>query len=201
MNAPVSTNAKVALKSDSKDVPNFYFTKRFFNHPDITVGDYTYGQPRIRWLMAGRKVVIGKFCSLAPEVEIFVGGNHRPDYVTTYPFAALPSDWPGAKGETPTSKGDVVIGNDVWIGTGARILSGVTIGDGAVIGAFAVVSKDVSPYAVAVGNPAREVKKRFDDATIKKLLKLEWWNWDEAKIRRNLEVLSSPDVEKLFECK
>jgi acetyltransferase-like isoleucine patch superfamily enzyme len=201
MNKGPTTNAQAALQSDSKDVPNFFFTKRLINHPDIAVGDYTYGHPRIRWLMAGRKVSIGKFCSIAPEVEIFVGGNHRPDYITTYPFAALPSDWPGAKGKTPVSKGDVVIGNDVWIGTGARILSGVTIGDGAVIGAYAVVAKDVPPYAIAVGNPAKVVKKRFDEKIIEKLLALKWWNWDIEKVTRNVATLSSPDVEKIFDCK
>ncbi len=201
MKTPVANNAGQVMASDSKDVPNFHFTKRHFTRPDIEVGDYTYGKPTIRWLHDGKKVVIGKFCSIAPEVELFVGGNHRPDFVTTYPFAALPTDWPNAKGKTPVSKGDIIIGNDVWIGTGAKILSGVTIGDGAVVGAFAVVAKDVPPYGIAVGNPARSVKKRFDEKTIERLLALKWWNWDEAKIRRNVAVLSSPDIEKIFECK
>jgi acetyltransferase-like isoleucine patch superfamily enzyme len=203
---PISNNTRNAdppLPSDSKDVRNFHFTRKLvkaLNNPNILVGEYTYGNPRIRWLMRGRKVIIGKFCSIAPEVEIFVGGNHRPDYVTTYPFSALPTDWPGAGGETPVSKGDVVIGNDVWIGTGARILSGVTIGDGAVVGAFAVVAKDVPPYGIAVGNPARTVKKRFDEPTIERLLKLKWWDWEIEKIRRHVAVLSSPEIEKIFDC-
>lgn len=186
-------------QSDSIDVPNFFFTNKVINHPQVSFGDYTYGIPRIQWLMPGSKVIIGKFCSIAPEVELFVGGNHRPDYVTTYPFAALPSDWPGATGETPVSKGDIVIGNDVWIGQGAKIFSGVTIGDGAVIGAYSVVAKDVAPYAIAVGNPVMAVKKRFDDVIIQKLLELKWWDWDIAKIRRNVSVLSSTNVEKIFE--
>jgi len=190
-----------ARPSDSKDVPNFFFTKGVINHPQVSVGDYTYGIPRILWLTPGRKVVIGKFCSIAPGVELLLGGNHRPDYVTTYPFAALPTDWPGATGETPISKGDIMIGNDVWIGTSAKILSGVTIGDGAVIGAYSVVAKNVAPYTIAVGNPAREIKKRFDESTIQKLLELKWWYWDIDKIRRNVSALSSVDVERIFECK
>ena len=94
-----------------------------------------------------------------------------------------------------------MIGNDVWIGTGAKILSGVTIGDGAVIGAYSVVAKNVSPYTIAVGNPAREIKKRFDESTIQNLMKLKWWDWDIDKIRRNVSALSSVEVEKIFECK
>ena len=189
-----------ARPSDSKDVLNFFYTKKAINHPQVSVGDYSYGIPSILWLIPGSNVVIGKFCSIAPGVEILVGGNHRPDYVTTYPFAALPTDWPGATGETPVSKGDIVIGNDVWIGTGAKILSGVTIGDGAVIGAYSVVAKNVAPYTIAVGNPAREIKKRFDESTIQYLLELKWWDWDIDKIHRNVSALSSVEVEKIFEC-
>ncbi len=185
--------------SDSKDVANFHFTKKLIKHPQVSIGDYTYGNPRIHWLMPGQLVIIGKFCSIAPAVELIVGGNHRPDFITTYPFAALPTDWPGAKGKTPISKGDIVIGNDVWIGQGAKILSGVTVGDGAVIGAYAIVAKDVAPYAIVVGNPAKEIKKRFDDETIYRLLAVKWWDWDIANIHRLTPLLSSNDIEQFLQ--
>ena len=108
--------------------------------------------------------------------------------------------WPeaaGVKGH-PASKGDVVIGNDVWIAEGAVILSGVKIGDGAVIGSQAVVSKDVPPYAVVSGNPARLVKMRFDEDTIKMLLQIQWWNWPTEKIRQHLHLICSPKLDEFL---
>ena len=120
-----------------------------------------------------------------------LGREHRKDWVTTYPFPAFPDVWPEAK-DIPgveISKGDVIIGNDVWICYGATILSGVKIGHGAVIGARAVVTKDVEPYAVVAGNPAREIKKRFTPKQIQKLLDIAWWDWPEEKIRENIKML------------
>jgi acetyltransferase-like isoleucine patch superfamily enzyme len=189
------------VTSHSKDVPNFYYTKQLVDHPQIEVGEYTYGAPKIMWLHdKNTKVTIGKFCSIASDVVMYAGGNHRVDFISTYPFASLPSDWPGAQGETPVSKGNIHIGNDVWLGIGARILSGVTIGHGAVIGAHALVAKDVPPYGIAVGNPARVTKKRFDDKTIQRLLDLAWWDWDSEKIKRNVHIISSGNIEALFTC-
>lgn len=166
----------------------------------MEIGKHTYGKPVV---IAGTKfgnLRIGKYCSISTEVIIFTGREHRKDWVTTYPFPAFFDQWPEAKdiAECETTKGDVIIGNDVWICHGVTILSGVTIGDGAVIGAHAVVTKDVAPYAVVAGNPAREKSKRFPEATIEKLLALKWWNWPEEKIRQNIGILCSPDVEKLF---
>ncbi|MCL5783751.1 MAG: CatB-related O-acetyltransferase [Patescibacteria group bacterium] len=155
------------------------------------IGDYTYGNPQILEWGEGARLKIGKFCSIADQVVIFLGGNHRVDWVTTYPFNVL--DWPEAKGISghPATKGNVVIGNDVWIGYGVTILSGITIGDGAIIGARTVVTHNVDPYSVVVGNPGRQVKKRFDDQIIQKLLEDPWWNWPLEKIKKNIRRLCS----------
>jgi len=186
--------------SHSSSVPDFYYTKDCFNHPNVEIGDYTYGRPSIRWLIGTEKVTIGKFCSIAGNVQFFISGNHPIDTVSCYPFPALKSEWPGAQGECPLAKGDLTIGNDVWIGTQAVIMSGITIGDGAIIGARAVVAKDVAPYSIVVGNPAKEVRKRFDDETIEMLLDVQWWNWPDEKIRRNIDVITSRDIWKIKDC-
>jgi virginiamycin A acetyltransferase len=186
--------------SQSKEVPDFHYLKDMIKHPRVFIGDYTYGTPAIYWLRAEDKVVFGKFCAIAQFVEILMTGNHRTDWISTYPFASLKSDWPKAEGKTPVSKGDVIIGNDVWIGRHATIMSGVTIGDGAVIATHAVVTKDVPPYSIVAGNPGRVVKKRFDDDTIARLLELKWWDWPIDKIQRNVHILSSDNVEALFTC-
>jgi acetyltransferase-like isoleucine patch superfamily enzyme len=158
------------------------------------IGEYTYGIPEILYWRKDIKLIIGKFCSIGHDVKIILGGNHRPDWVTTYPFPALNGYWPEAqdiKGH-PTTKGDVVIGNDVWICDRVTILSGINIGDGAVIGAGTVVSKDIEPYSIVIGNPAREIRKRFSQDIISKLLQIKWWNWPLGEIRDNIKLLCSP---------
>jgi acetyltransferase-like isoleucine patch superfamily enzyme len=168
--------------------------------PNYIIGNHTYGEPAIRQFDQTTRLIIGNFCSISDQVTIILGGNHRSDWITTYPFPAFTETWPEAvtiKGH-PASKGDINIGNDVWIGHGATILSGVTIGSGAVIGAQAVISRDVAPYAVMAGNPAQEVKKRFDDTTIARLLQLSWWNWPEEKIRKNIQLLCSNQIQQLL---
>jgi acetyltransferase-like isoleucine patch superfamily enzyme len=169
----------------------------------LEVGEYTYGIPIVQ-PQKGINLKIGRFCSISENVTVHLGLNHPTHRVTTYPFKAFLDDWPEAEPLTgshfgPQSKGDVVIGNDVWIGYGAMILSGVTIGDGAVIGAGAVVTKDVEPYAIVAGNPARLIRKRFDEQTIARLLEVRWWEWPADKIRRNLEVICSPNLARLDE--
>ena len=161
------------------------------------VGRESYGNPRILSWGERSTLKVGKFCSIAEEVKIFLGGNHRTDWVTTFPFSAL---WPSAKHITghPSTRGDVVIGHEVWIGYCATILSGVTIGNGAVIGAFSVVVKDVPPYSIVVGNPAKVVKKRFTDDKVEILQELRWWDWENDKLNYAMEHLLCGDIDKLI---
>jgi acetyltransferase-like isoleucine patch superfamily enzyme len=157
------------------------------------IGDFTYGVPKVFSWDEGATLKIGRFCSIARGVEIYLGGEHRTDWVTTYPFNALFPDHSGIKGH-PKTKGDVVIGNDVWIADGAIIMSGVTIGDGAVIGARSVVIKDVKPYEIVAGNPAVHIKFRFDEKVIQKLLEIKWWNWETSKIDKSVHLLQNDDI-------
>ncbi len=166
----------------------------------LSVGRHTYGRPSV-FVYPGDegRISIGSFVSIAHGVEIFLGGNHRVDWVSTFSFRFV-FDLPGSLQDgIPTSKGDVEIGSDVWIGKDAKILSGVHIGNGAVIGAYTVVSKDVRPYAVVVGNPAREVKRRFSDRHVEALQRLAWWDWPMEEIMDAVPVLCSPDVDQLLE--
>lgn len=145
--------------------------------PRISVGRFTYGGPNFRIWAEGESIRIGSFCSIADEVAIFGGGEHNAQWVTTFPLRiALGHEGAFTDGH-PATRGPTRIGNDVWIGHGATIMSGVTVGDGAIIGARAVVSRDVPPYGVAVGNPARVVKYRFSEEQIARLLGIGWWNW------------------------
>lgn len=164
-------------------------------------GHDTYGCPKIlAWGDEG-KLSVGAFCSFSDDVVIFLDGEHRTDWITTYPLTGSQAAWPeayGIKGH-PRTKGPVIIGNDVWMGYRVIITSGVTIGDGAVIGAGSVVTKDVEPYTVVAGNPAKPIRKRFDDAVIVELLKIQWWNWSREKIHKNAKILvSPPDLETLI---
>lgn len=164
--------------------------------PQYRAGRESYATDvSIRTWGEGAVLEVGAFSSVADGVEIFLGGNHRPDWVTTFPFNIV---WPEAKGFTgnPASKGNVVIGNDVWIGAGALILSGVTIGDGAVVAARSVVAKDVPPYGVVAGNPAQLIKMRFEQRIIDKLLQIRWWDWDDEKIKRAMPLLLNDNIDK-----
>lgn len=160
------------------------------------IGHSTYGRPRVRFPESGEALSIGCYGSIADGVELLLGGNHRTDWVTTYPFPALPGLWPEASGHAGfhASGGPITIGHDVWIGSGAMILSGVTIGHGAVIAARSVVTKDVRPYAIVGGNPAREIRRRFDDATVEQLLEIAWWDWPRERVVAALPALMSGDI-------
>ncbi len=176
---------------------NFH-TFDLFSEELIERGRGSFGGIDISQYGDGTRLKIGNFCSIASDISILLGGEHRTDWVTTYAFNVT---WAGVAGHIeghPKTKGDVIIGNDVWIGKGAMILSGVTIGDGAVIGAKAVVTKDVPPYAIVAGNPARIIRYRFDDETIRKLLAIAWWNWPDEKIASAMELLLSDDINKFI---
>lgn len=152
---------------------------------------------QVRHWSEGAALHIGAFCSLSDGITILLGGNHTHHWMTTFPLAfafpqLLRSTAPGL------SKGDIKIGHDVWVGHGATILSGVTIGHGAVIGTKAVVAKDVAPYAIVVGNPAREVRKRFSDPIITLLLELAWWDLPDEKIATFLpDLMAEPNEDRL----
>jgi chloramphenicol O-acetyltransferase type B len=162
-------------------------------HELYSVGRCTYGNPSVINYGDKATLKVGAFCSIAIRVQILLGGNHRSDWVTTYPF---PFFRPSAKRhlEYHFSKGDIVIGNDVWIGHAATILSGVTIGHGAIVGACAVVTKDVPPYGIVAGNPARLIRKRFSEEDISTLLQIEWWQWPDETIDRAMPLLLSGNI-------
>jgi acetyltransferase-like isoleucine patch superfamily enzyme len=165
---------------------------------------YTYGLENIKvrdW-GEGADVKVGSFCSIADNVTIFIGGNHRTDWVTTYPFGHIHKDVFDHHGKGhPATKGDVVIGNDVWIGSGSTILSGTKIGDGAVIAANSVVVKDIPAYAIAGGNPAKVLKMRFSRKQIDKLLQNPWWELSDSRINDLIPLLCSNDIEALIAAK
>ena len=158
-----------------------------------TVGRGTYGTPKVLHWGDPCTLCVGNFCSFAEGVTILLGGNHRTDWVTTFPFSVVWGSAPPK--ECSSTRGDVLIGNDVWVGYGATVLSGVTIGEGAIVGARAMVTHDVPPYAVVAGNPARLIFMRFPEETIKRLLDVRWWNWPDEFLRREYSRLLSPDVD------
>ena len=134
---------------------------------------------------------IGKFCSIADQVVFILGGEHSTQSKSTFPFTSFPKQWKNIDFDSgqPISKGDINIGNDVWIGYRATILSGVSIGNGAVIGAGSVISKNVAPYSIVAGNPAKLIRMRFKKSQIESLLKEAWWEWPTEKIIRHLPSL------------
>lgn len=156
-------------------------------------GKYTYRQPNLHWHNDNAQFKIGNFCSVAENVHVYLGGNHRTDWVTTFPFGHIHQNvfnsFNGAG--HPSTKGDVVVGNDVWIGSGVTIMSGVTIGDGAVIANNSHVVKNVEPYSLVGGNPAKIIKYRFTPEQIDKLLEIKWWYWDDEKINKFAPLLCS----------
>lgn len=161
---------------------------------DWSIGEFTYGVPAIHRFGNDGKLIIGKYCSIASGVRIFLGGNHRTDWVTTYPFNVLDKTARHIKGH-PATRGDVVIGNDVWLGASCMIMTGVTIGDGACVAAGALVAKDVPPYSLVGGNPARVLKQRFTPQQITSLLILRWWDWPCEKIRPFYPFLLSNNID------
>lgn len=143
------------------------------------------------------KLKIGKFCSIASGATFIMAGNqgHRYDWISSYPFYYSKLN-EGAKDGFKRA-GDTIVGNDVWIGTEAMIMPGVKIGDGAVIAARAVVTKDVEPYCIVGGNPARKIKSRFQKHQVEKLMEMKWWDWDIDTIKKNMDLICSKDIDEL----
>lgn len=191
-----------------KGVTRTVFLKNIIKSPQIIVGDYTYYddpediynfEKNVLYLFEfmGDKLIIGKFCQIATGVRFIMNGsNHAMDGVSTYPFKVFGDAWSDASMNV-VSKGDTVIGNDVWIGNSATIMQGVKVGDGAIIGTNSLVSKDVEPYTIVGGNPARVIRKRFDNETIDFLTNLRWWDWDVTMITQHLKAITDGSIEQL----
>lgn len=194
--------------------PQIVYLKDVVTSPNIQVGDYTVYNDFVRdprefeknnvlyhYPVNGDRLIIGRFCSIACGARfLFTSGNHALKSLSTYTFPIFFDEWGlDAKNirDAWDNKGDTVIGNDVWIGYEAIIMPGVKIGDGAIVGTRAVVTGDVPPYTIVGGVPARPIRKRFDDETIRKLEALRWWDWDEEKLRRNLSAIQSGDLAAL----
>ncbi|MFN8265153.1 MAG: CatB-related O-acetyltransferase [Chitinophagaceae bacterium] len=188
------------------------FLRNVVKNPNIVVGDFTYYDDfenvenfeknvKYHFDFIGDKLIIGKFCMIASDVKFIMNGaNHLTDALSTYPFAIFGNGWENAmEKKAYPQKGDIVIGNDVWIGYNATIMAGVNIGDGAIIAANSTVVKDVAPYSIVGGNPALEIKKRFSQEVIARLLEIKWWNWNVEKISRNVQNLTDNKIEKLIE--
>lgn len=192
------------------------YLKHVITNPNITVGDFTMyndfvNDPTLfeknnvlyHYPINHDKLQIGKFCSVACGAKfLFNSANHTRSSLSTYPFPLFFEEWGLEKKDVTNAwdnKGDIVIGNDVWIGYEAVILAGVTIGDGAIIGTRAVVTKDVPPYTIVGGVPAKSIKKRFSEETISTLLEIQWWNWSKERIARNIGAIQSGNIEQLKE--
>jgi acetyltransferase-like isoleucine patch superfamily enzyme len=167
----------------------------------MSFGKYTYGKPNIiTWAPSDAILNVGNFCSIAGNVNIYLGGNHRTDWVTTYPFGHIyQNTFNNFNGiGHPSTKGSVNIGNDVWIGDNVTIMSGITIGDGAVIANNSHVVKNVEPYSLVGGNPAKLIKYRFSSDQIEQLLKIKWWYWDDEKINKYTPLMCNENIDNFI---
>lgn len=187
------------------------YLKSTITDPNIIVGDFTMYNDFVNdpakfeknnvlyhYPVNKEKLIIGKYCSIACGAKfMFTSGNHKMSSISTYPFPLFDEEWrlDGANiTDAWDNNGDIVIGNDVWIGYEAVIMQGVRIGDGAIIGTRALVTKDVEPYTIVGGVPARKIRKRFSEDTIAKLLELQWWNWEDEKVKKNLQNIMSGNI-------
>jgi virginiamycin A acetyltransferase len=201
-------------KHPMKGFPQICFIQNTVSNPNIIIGDYTYYDDPddsenfdrnvlYHFPFIGDRLIIGKFCALARGTTFIMNGaNHKLDGFSTYPFQIFGNGWDRVTpqpGELPY-KGDTVIGNDVWIGYEAVVMPGVQVGDGAIIAAKSVVVNDVLPYTIVGGNPAKQIRQRFENDVIQELIEVAWWNWDIAKITRNLEKIVAADIEDLRNC-
>ncbi len=194
--------------------PRLAFLKNHVTRPNLIVGDYTYYDDPdgvanfeknvlYHFDFNGDKLIIGKFCAVATGCRFLMnGGNHAIGGFSSFPFRIfggaweknLPADF------TFPNRGDTVVGNDVWLGYESLLMPGVHVGDGAIVASCSVVTKDVPPYHIVGGNPARAIRARFDEPTIRALLEIRWWDWDAAKITRNLPAICSTDIARLQSC-
>lgn len=194
-----------------KNYDKLCFLKNVVKNPNIIIGDYTYYHDfenidnfeknvKYHFDFIGDKLIIGKFCMIASDVKFIMnGGNHLTSAISAFPFDIFGNGWENAmENKSYPYKGDINIGNDVWIGYSATIMAGVSIGDGAIIATNATVVNDVKPYSIVGGNPAKEIKMRFNEEEVDKLLRLKWWDWDIKKITENIQNLTGNSFEKLF---
>jgi virginiamycin A acetyltransferase len=186
------------------------FIKNFVKAPNILIGDYTYYddptdpegfERNVLYNYGSDRLIVGKFCAIATNVKFIMNGaNHKLDGISTYPFPIFGHGWEAAMDKLINlpSRGDTIVGNDVWLGYDSLIMPGVKIGDGAIIAARSVLTKDVPPYMIVGGNPARPIKQRFSDAEIAQLLEIQWWNWSIEKITQNIHLLMENDIQALL---
>ena len=187
------------------------FLKNIVKNPNVLVGDYTYYDDfedvanfeknvKYHFDFVGDKLIIGKFCMIASNVTFIMNGaNHLSNSISSYPFAIFGKAWSQAMdGKGYPSKGDTIIGNDVWIGYNATIMPGITIGDGAIIASNTTVTKDVEAYSIVGGNPGQLIRKRFSEADIAKLLELKWWDWPIEKITAHVQSLTDSKIGDLY---
>jgi acetyltransferase-like isoleucine patch superfamily enzyme len=162
----------------------------------LVMGNMSYYAPNVvKYKGDTGRVIIGNFASVAPDADFYVGGLHRVEWVSLYGLRAM-LELPGAYEDGFThGRGDIVVGSDTWVTNGCTVMSGVTIGDGAVVGTKAVVAKDVRPYAIVVGNPAKEIGRRFSDEQVEALLRIKWWDWPTELVKERVDALSSPDID------
>lgn len=212
MKTTIDPNIKCPVKMpDGSAWPHTIFLKNFIEHPNIAIGDYTYfndfklpvddvRQLLVPYMHAGatEKLIIGKFVQIAHGVQIITSSaNHQMSGFSTFPFAVFGEPWSSNYEANWPNKGDTVIGNDIWIGHQSLIMPAVTIGDGAIIASGSVVTKDVAPYTIVGGNPAKIIRKRFDEETIATLLEIKWWDWPIDVINKNIHAIVSSDLTTL----
>ena len=202
---------KIYPRSGDKET---VYLKPVISNPNISVGEFTMYNDFVndpmqfernnvlyQYPINHDKLIIGKFCSIACGAKfIFNSANHTLSSISTYPFPIFFEEWGLNIKDVAAAwdnKGDIIIGNDVWIGYEAVIMAGVTVGDGAIIGTRAVVTKDVPPYTIVGGVPAKPIRKRFENEALDELLKIRWWDWPEEKIARNIQAIQSGCLKQL----
>ena len=212
MTKTINPNEKYPVKlPDDSAWPHTIFLKNFINHPNIKIGDYTYFNDfrlpvdDVRQLLvpymhqgAPEKLIIGKFVQIAHGVQFITSSaNHQMDGFSTYPFAVFGEPWSSSYETRWPNKGDTIVGNDVWIGHESLIMPAVSIGDGAIIASRSVVTKDIPPYTIVAGNPAKVIRKRFDEETMLSLLEIKWWDWPIEVIHKNIATIVAADIDTL----